>query len=412
MDNISELLRSLPKMKAGQDLIAEMTVLPEYSSSICTEHEAVRLIALSDIYKIYLPSQMSVEIYSKLYLALLRSLQKKCSKAAVHQQRENFKAIRQHEYNGILGGSDSFTIIGTSGIGKSSAINRAIDLITAGGIIETKDPYRKVIPCVVIQCPFDASVKGLLLEVLRKVDEYLNSNYYENALRVRATTDMLIGSVSQVALNHIGLLVVDEIQHVVNNKNGKNLIGSLTQLINNSGISICMIGTPESSAFFEQAMQLARRSIGLRYNAIECNAYFRDLCRTLFSYQYVRKESVLTDSIIEWLYEHSSGVISVVVSLVHDAQEIAILNGSEVLSIETLNAAYQQRLSMLHGFIEPNIKKANYASQHRIEAVYAETDAPFEDSQLIFHLVTQAKHSQLDIVTLMREHFHVSEVAI
>ena len=77
MDNISELLRSLPKMKAGQDLIAEMTVLPEYSSSICTEHEAVRLIALSDIYKIYLPSQMSVEIYSKLYLALLRSLQKK-----------------------------------------------------------------------------------------------------------------------------------------------------------------------------------------------------------------------------------------------------------------------------------------------------------------------------------------------
>ena len=38
--------------------------------------------------------------------------------------------------------------------------------------------------------------------------------------------------------------------------------------------------------------------------------------------------------------------------------------------------------------------------------------ALFEDSQLIFHLVTQAKHSQLDIVTLMREHFHVSEVAI
>ena len=39
---------------------------------------------------------------------------------------------------------------------------------------------------------------------------------------------MLIGAVSQVALNHIGLLVVDEIQNVFNSKNGKSLVGTLT----------------------------------------------------------------------------------------------------------------------------------------------------------------------------------------
>lgn len=68
----------------------------------------------------------------------------------------------------------------------------------------------------------------------------MDTTYYKTALRARATTDMLIGSVSQVCLNHIGLLVVDEIQNVVNSKNGKQLIGSLTQLINSSGISIGM----------------------------------------------------------------------------------------------------------------------------------------------------------------------------
>lgn len=193
------------------------------------------------------------------------------------------KAICKQDYNGILGGADSFTVIGSSGIGKSSAINRAIDQIIATGIIETKEPYSRIIPCIVVQCPFDSSVKGLLLEILRKVDECLNSQYYENALRVRATTDMLIGNVSQVALNHIGLLVVDEIQNVCNSRHGKSLVGMLTQLINNSGISICMVGTPESAVFFEQAMQLARRSLGLQYKAIEYNAYFRDFCRTLFS---------------------------------------------------------------------------------------------------------------------------------
>lgn len=52
--------------------------------------------------------------------------------------------------------------------------------------------------------------------------------------------DTLIGTVSQVALNHIGLLIIDEIQNVVN-KNGKAIIGTLTQLINNSGLSIVKI---------------------------------------------------------------------------------------------------------------------------------------------------------------------------
>lgn len=127
------------------------------------------------------------------------------------QHNENHKAILNQEYRGIIGGSDSFTIIGASGIGKSSAISRAIALISESRIIEIDKPYTKIIPCVVVQTPFDNSVKGLLLEILRKVDEELESNYYKNALKVRITTDMLIGMVSSVAMNHIGLLIVDEI---------------------------------------------------------------------------------------------------------------------------------------------------------------------------------------------------------
>lgn len=412
MDRLTEIVKALPEMMAGKELLSAMISLPDYDDSIRAESEAVRLMALSDLYQIYIPSQMSLEIYSKLYLALLRSLQKKGSKIAILQQYENHKAVRQQEYSGIIGGSDSFTIIGTSGIGKSTAISKALDLITASGVIEVKEPFVRVIPCIVVQCPFDSSVKGLLLEILRKVDECLGSKYYERAVRTRSTTDMIIGSVSQVALNHIGLLIVDEIQNVANSKNGKSLIGALTQLINNSGISICMVGTPESAVFFEQAMQLARRSLGLQYGHLEYNRYFCDFCCTLFSYQYVKRHTDITPAIIEWLYEHSSGIVSVVVSLIHDAQEIAILDGREELSIETLNEAYQKRLSLLHAYIEPVKKRVSSSVKPKKIIEMPIKEQPEQMSFTIAQLVSRAKEECIDIVSLLREQFSVEEVVV
>lgn len=410
---MTEILKLLPEMKAGDALISELTVLPLYDENIRYKNDAIRLIALSDLYRIYIPSPMTTEIYSKLYLALLRSLQKKMTKKAVMQLNQNHKAIQQQEYTGIMGGSDSFTIIGNSGIGKSSAISRSINLLTAGGIIVTEKPYTKIIPCLVVQCPFDSSVKGLLLEILRKVDEVLGSDYYKNALKIRVTTDMLIGSVSQVAINHIGLLVVDEIQNVVNSKNGKSLVGMLTQLINNSGISICMVGTPESSIFFEQAMQLARRSLGLQYTSLPYDHYFYDFCRTLFVYQYTANKTDISDAIIEWLYEHSGGIVSVVVSLIHDAQEIAILNGKEILNIEALDEAYKKRLSMLHSYIAPTIKHGKQTAtkkKAKPELPILQIDIP--DDFSIAELAATAKSDKSDIITLLKAHITIEEVRV
>ena len=414
-----DLIDMLPPMKSGNELMSELAVFPEYNESIRFESPATRLTALSNLYSLYIPSQMSLEIYSKLYLALLLSMQKKGTKIAIQQQYENRKAVKGQEYNGIIGGSDSFTIIGLSGIGKSAAIRRAITLITENRVIEIEKPYTKIVPFIVVQCPFDCSVKGLLLEVLRKVDEELDSKYYQNALRARATTDMLIGSVSQVALNHIGLLIVDEIQNVVNSKNGKSLIGSLTQLINNSGISICMVGIPESCKFFEQALQLARRSLGLQYHKLRYDDYFRYFCETVYSYQYVKKYTHISYAIIEWLYEHSDGIISIVISLIHDAQEIAILNGNEQLDLRSLDKAYQERITLLHNYIDPNIihnrtstKTPKKKTSNTIIDNNTNTVTTGEEDCSIATVVKYAKDYNKNIFLEVKKHFNVIEVKI
>lgn len=382
------IVEKLPPMLSGEELKRRLEIKPFYDGEIRSKTKSERLVALNEIYSIYLPSVISEEIYSKIYLAMLRSLQKKEGKLAIQQRNENGKRIRGMEdsvcgYQGIIGGSDSFTIIGSSGIGKSSAISRAITIATENSVIEMEEPFCKIIPAVVVQCPFDCSVKSLLLQILRQIDMELDTHYYDMAVRARATTDMLIGSVSQIALNHIGLLVVDEIQNIVNHRQGKSLVGMLTQLINNSGISICMVGTPEAEVFFESVDYLARRALGLRYGSCEYNAYFREFCIVLFQYQYIQEESDLSDSIIQWLYEHSAGVLAVVVSLIHDAQEISILNGRELLDMVSLNEAYEQRMNMLHSQIRPSvvIKKDTVKRKKGSSALEAADNSGQEERQ-------------------------------
>lgn len=409
MENI--LVKALPPMLTGSALDEALSILPEYDPNITSQDAATRLMALNDLYKVFVPTKMAKEIYTRMYLSLLRSLQKKETKLAIQQYNENSKAFRQQTYNGIINGADSFTIIGISGIGKSSAITRSIQLLTAEEIIEIKKPYSKIIPCVLVQTPFDASIKSLLLEILRVVDEKLGSKYYANALRVKSTTDMLIGSVSQVALNHIGLLVVDEIQHVVNHKNGKTLIGCLTQLINNSGISIAMIGTPESAAFFTQAMQLARRSLGLQYEALEFGEEFQRLCETLHHYQYVSNRTELDFATVQWLYEHSSGNISIVAGLIHDAQEAAILEGTEVLNMNTLRLAYQDRMAMLHPYI--SIPKRSQTSAPKKQQPLPDVNCNIPDEDIsVSTLILRAKNECREIVSFLQNYITVEVVQV
>ena len=404
----------LPQLYTDRTLDEALRIRPNYDKGIRTATESERLLALQEIYHVYIPTKMSREIYTKLYLALHRSLDKKQSLTAIRQFGENQHRTKGGLFTSIIGGADSFTIIGDSGIGKSASVSRAIELISPQQVIELPNRMR-IIPCVQVQTPADCSVKGLLLEILRKVDEILETRYHYNASRSGATTDMLIGSVSTVALNHIGSLVVDEVQNVVNSKNGAMVVGTLTQLINNAGISICMVGTPKSALFFEQEMMLARRSLGLSYGPFNYDETFAGFCSELFQYQYVKEVCYLDEGLINWFYDHSLGNASIIVSLIHDAQEIAILNGHEKLDKVSLEEAYKTRMNMLQGYLyrEPCRVKAIGTGRKRQMACPPEMTEQKGEHLLITDIILKAKRLQKDLIAeLIYNGVQVKEVAI
>ncbi len=400
----------LPPLLSGQELMAKISSYPDYDASIRDAEQYERLSALTDIYRVYYPFPMSVEIYNKLHLATALSLKKKNTKIAVQQRNDTYRAmIGDRQYHGIIGGADSLTIVGASGIGKTSAIQTALNLISGGQIIESEDPYYKIIPCLQVQCPFDASPKGMILEILRNVDAVIGTKYYERSRKTSDTTDVLIGTVSQVALNHVGLLVIDEIQNVWGRKSGTALMSMIIQLINSSGISIAMVGTEECIPFFENAAQLARRAQGLKYNALPYDSYFTEFCEKIWHYQYVREYIPIDINIIDWLYEHSGGIVANIVSLIHDAQEIAILEGHEKLDLIALNTAYKNRMSFIHKFIDvPQMIK--YPSAKQENDIFEETD--LEEYQSIIEMVNTAKNRSVDILKYLMDHIHIEEVAV
>ena len=58
MSDLSDIIRILPPMKSGSELLSALEVLPEYDAAICDADTPVRLMALSDLYRVYVPNQM------------------------------------------------------------------------------------------------------------------------------------------------------------------------------------------------------------------------------------------------------------------------------------------------------------------------------------------------------------------
>ena len=181
--------------------------------------------------------------------------------------------------------------------------------------------------------------------------------------------------------------------------------------MNSTGINVIMVGTTECLPVFTQVPQISRRTTGLQFNAMDYNDEFIEICECLFNFQYTQKFSPLTPAILLWLYEHSAGITASLVALVHDAQEIAIIDGEEEINIKTLEQAYNNRLKMLHTYISPNLFKPIPLKSKSKKTMDFVTKSIEEDSLIENHII-EAKERKLDIIEELKKDIKVIEVSI
>lgn len=170
----------------------------------------------------------------------------------------------------ILGGSHSptapsFALFGVSGVGKSSVVERSLSFVPQllhhenhkfGGSL-----HRTQVTWMKIDCPLDGSLKQLLLEMLREFDWLLDTNY-AGEVGEKTSIDSLIPSVAAVAANHhLGLLVIDEIQHVLASSGigQAKMLNFFVNFPNKAKIPLLTVGTPRALSMLSGTFREARR---------------------------------------------------------------------------------------------------------------------------------------------------------
>lgn len=264
----------------------------------------------------------------------------------------------------------SLSLIGCSGSGKSSTVNRI--LATYPQVIYHPKYNFIQLPYLRIECPSDGSLKSLCLNFFREVDRTLHTGYEEKYARKRHSTEVLLSLMAQVATQRaIGVLVIDEIQRLTLKRSVSKeaMLEFFVALANVIGVPVVMVGTPKARPIFELELQAGRRSAGfgslfwepMQHGLTRVDPKTGKPRRTewqaftdkLWRYQWLTKrEEVLSDEIRDCWLDLSQGVLDIVVKLFVLAQMRAISTGLERITVKLLRTVYEQELKPVHPMLD------------------------------------------------------------
>lgn len=357
------LIEALPQILSKEEVIEKLLLYPPYSSKEKLLEPHYRVHVVQRLFQCFQPLGIHIDLESRISRIIRQGYlaRNPFKPEFVSSLNEGYDMV--HNLNKDLSSNkffrttaSGFTIIGVSGMGKTTAINRVLS-ITPQIIIHSN--YKGInfsmyqLVWLKLDCPFDGSIKGLCIEFFSKVDSLLGTNYYTKYGSAKRTVDTLLAAMSQIArCIGLGLLVIDEIQHLSESKSGgsQRMLNFFVTLVNTIGVPVVLIGTTKAISVLQSEFRQARRGSGqgdMIWERMKKDDNWSLLMEGLWDYQWTKKETAFSGEINNVLYEESQGIIDIAVKLYAMSQIRAIMSGKEEVTVDLIKSVASENLKLV-----------------------------------------------------------------
>jgi hypothetical protein len=357
------LIEALPPIYTERyDVMKALTTDPGHNESEREDEAGYRVHSIGRLFRYFQPLTIHFEIENKISLAIRQSYISKnpATSGYAAALAEGAEAIRQNNLNAITGANSTafgFTIIGMSGVGKTTAIEKVLALYPQVILHTQYDNVSMFLTQLVwakLDCPFDGSLKQLCLEFFDYVDGLLGTDYTKMFSVYRMTADQMLPKMAQIARNHcLGLLVIDEIQHLDQAKSGgqAKMLNFFVTLVNKVGVPVVLIGTNKALPILQSEFRQARRSSGqgaLFWERMENDISWDIMLRAMWKNQWTQKRAELTEELKNTLYDESQGIIDIAIKLYAMAQVKVIADRTEIVTSKDIKEVAADKYRLVH----------------------------------------------------------------
>ncbi|MHA6578653.1 ATP-binding protein [Pseudomonas yamanorum] len=350
------LIEALPPILSESDAASLISYFPPVVDEERQHDKSVRLHCIDRLRSVVQPLPIHLELESA-FSSLLRSGYVGRNPMSTDTVRHLHSLSAPGGSNGFRSTATTFSLVGLSGIGKSTALESILRLYPQTIVHQRYDGRSFVqtqISWLKLDCPFDGSLSGLCRAFFRAVDQAIGQDRYANSYRARNGLPDLIQRMEQVASTYfVGALLIDEIQHLRSARTGgkDNMLNFFVNLINSIGIPVVFIGTNSMISLFSDVLRNARRGCGLGVTEFQRfekgDPVWRMLVESLWEYQWCREISPLKDELFDVLYDLTQGVTDFLVKLLILGQRFAIQSGEERLTSSTFKRVSDTKMQIL-----------------------------------------------------------------
>jgi len=361
--NNNPFIEALPTIKRKEEIIKILgnTIKPN-NKEINLDY-SIRLHLLQRIYKIFQPLPIHLKVWNMIDTLIRQGYVGRnpfCQKYKRHINKLGNNLINKefsmNVESDFITTSSCGIIIGFSGMGKTTIVNKVLENIPqviAHNTYKNEDFNSVQVSWIKLEAPHNSSLKALTLQFFMKIDNLLGTENMKRYAIKNLSVDAMLPLMGQVSNNiGLGLLVIDELQHL--DKNTSQIMNYFVALMNTFGVPILLIGTPACYDMLQTEMRIARRVTGsgeIIWNNMKNDNEFKLFMKGIWNCQYLKYPIKLDEDIISLFYEKTQGISDLVVKLFINTQRVAIERNIEKITKSLVEKVWDKEFKLLKPMI-------------------------------------------------------------